>query len=188
MQKLNYTTLLVLLPIVFIVANIFLILNIDKNFVYTKFDLKYRDINPILKDVGIEKYITSGGTCVTFETVNNITFERRYVGIVQMLICHFYYNDLIERREKRIGFFIDTKKESDLKIPFISLGRSDKKDTWYYLDIYSYIKNKYSVVFLISYIIVFCLLLSICVNLRLVEKQKKIWIIAIILPILYMLV
>lgn len=188
MNKKYYSYLLLLLPIMFITINIACIILTDKKLVYKDYSIKYREINYLLKDVGIQKYMTSGGTCITFETPDNIIFERRYLGIGQMILAHFHYNDLIKARKQRIGLYFNPDDNQEKKIPFVSLGRSDKKDLWYYLDIYAYVQKSYSAIFLISYILIFCLLLQISINKRLVKGQKNIWILAIALPILYMII
>lgn len=188
MNKKYYSYLLLLLPIMFISINIACIILTDKKLIYKNYSINYREINYLLKDVGIQKYITSGGICITFETPDNIIFERRYPGIGQMILAHFHYNDLIKARRQRIGLYLNPDHNQEKKIPFVSLGRSDKKDLWYYLDIYAYIKNRYSAIFLISYVLIFCLLLQISIYKHLVKEQKSIWILTIALPILYMII
>ena len=191
MQINYYTTLVILLPIIFICCNVFLVFSIDKKLEYREFDIKYRDLNVLVKDVGVQKYQTRGGTCVNFVTTDDYKFERKYLGFIQKIIVHFHYNEIISKKNARVGFYTNAQTLSDNKdkeYSFISLDRGEEKDLWYYLDIYSFVKKKYSVFFVIVYLVLYLILFGICLKLSLIATQKTWWIVAITLPVLYMLI
>ncbi|NDV57428.1 hypothetical protein [Bacteroides sp. 519] len=183
-----YTILLVLLPIVFILIHVFIIINVDKTLIHKTIDVKYR-VNLLSENIGIQKYAERGGTCIAFETTDDIRFEREYIGIVQRIFCHVYYGDIIEKKEQSIGLYVNPKNLLLKKtIPFISLGKSNEKDFWHYIDLYSYVKKQYSAFFLTSYLILYLILFSICMNIHIVSTQKVLWIITLLFPVFYMLI
>ncbi|NDV66875.1 hypothetical protein [Bacteroides sp. 224] len=184
----KYTILIILLPITFTITNIFIIISLDKKLIYENVEIKYREINPISKKTGIKKHISSGGTCISFETINNLKFERRYLGFVQQLICSNYYSKIIQKEKAIIGLWVNPGNKSKRKVPFIGLGEISTKGFWYYADIYSYVKKTYSIFFLMIYMIMYFLLFRLCLKLKTIGSQKHLWIIAMAFPILYMLI
>ena len=190
MQINYYTTLVILLPIIFICCNVILVFSIDKKLAYKEFDVEYRD-NALGKNIGIQKFLASGGTCIKFVTTDDYKFERKYLGFIQQIIAHFHYNEIISKKNTRVEFYTNVQTLADNKdknYSFISLNRGEEKDLWYYLDIYSFVKKKYSVVFVIAYLALYLILLGICLKLNLIATQKTWWIVAMILLVLYMLI
>lgn len=100
------------------------------------------------------------GNTNLFYNEDGFRFERRYLGFLQRLWVNWNYNSLIESTIKQTGAYINSKdlNGNEGTIAFFHLNKSEDKSSFYYFDIYSYLKQKYNVIFLIAYIACLCLL------------------------------
>lgn len=143
-----------LLPVIFILINVYLIHSTDKRLTYETVAIKYIDLNSNRKDVGIRNSQGKWGVRVFFLNEDSVRFERRYHGILNRINARIHSNRLIEEKPSRVSLYIDKNNfDKDSKNSFFNLGKGKEKTSFYYFDILNFIKYKYYIFFMIGYLV-----------------------------------
>jgi hypothetical protein len=142
---------------------------------YKMAEVQYVDLNAISKNVGIRGYHSRGGFNIEFRTKENRKYKRTYIGILQQILAHKYYTNIMADEPSNIGFYIS--KHEILKdknhYQYFSLNRKENKDIIFYMDIYSFVKKKYSVLFIVGYMVIYLIIFSRIIKMNMLNQFVK---------------
>lgn len=141
------------LPVIFILINISFIYKINKSLEFKSVSIKYQKISPQREETGIRKSTGRGGSLIFFTSEEGNSYRRQYIGILLQSLANKTFNRLEKESPKEIGLYVNPNDLLTAKknIPYFSLDNGKEKKFSYYLDIFSYVKYKYSILFIITY-------------------------------------
>ena len=144
--------LLVLLLVGYIICFIYLAYTINKNVSYFEVPIKYTKSIVGDKEYGISIGLNTRSYSISFESYNfpSQEFSQTYYGGIRRLK---FFRRLNDSKPINIGCYIETKYFNNKTIPFI-LSNVEKKKLTYWLNLFSYVKSQYIILWLAIMVII----------------------------------